>query len=71
MKIRTTTYRICVRTGKRQAPQRHRVINATEQGLLETLSEEQVKQLKENGKVWNEVKFPNIVHWFELYEIVE
>lgn len=71
MRLRTTTYRICVRTGERKPPQQHRVINTTADRLLQVLSKEQVKELIENGRLWNEVNMPNVLHYFELYEIIE
>ena len=70
MKIKTTTYPIS-KTGERKPPQKHRTIETTEEKLLLIMSEKELIELLRDGCVWIEFKLPNVLHYFELYEIVE
>ena len=71
MKIKTTTYPICAKTGERKPPQKHRTIETTEDKLLLVMSEKELIELLRDGSVWIEFNLPNVLHYFELYEIVE
>ena len=72
MNIKTTTYPVCIKTGKVREPKKHLTHKGvTKEGLLNVLTPEQYKTLVEDGRVWKEYRFPNVLHFFELYEVVE
>ena len=71
MDIKSTSYTVSVQTGEVIEETNHRVHRGcTDDGLLGVMTAEQLKELKERGVVWTELK-TSFLHVVERYEIVE
>lgn len=71
MNIKSTSYTVSVKTGEVIKKTNHRVHRGcTDEGLLGVLSPSELKELKENGFVWTEMK-TSFLHVVERYELVE
>lgn len=71
MNIKSTTYQMSLKTGEVVNETNHRVQRGvTDEGLLGIMTEGELKELKEMGCVWTELKLP-FLHTVTRYEIVE
>lgn len=71
MDIKSTTYRLDLKTGEVVNQTNHRVQRGvSDEGLLGVMTEAELKELKAKGFVWTELKHP-FLHTMTRYEIKE
>lgn len=71
MNIKSKTLTVSVKTGEVISETNHRVKRGlVEERLLRIMSEAELKELKEKGFVWTELKLP-FLHTLTRYELVE
>lgn len=71
MDIKSTTYRLDLKTGEIVNETNHRVQRGlVEERLLLIMSEGELEELKAKGFVWTELKLP-FLHTLTRYELVE
>ena len=71
MNFKSTSYRLSLKTGEVVEQTNHRVQRGViEKNLLDVMTEAQLKELKDTGSVWTELKTP-FLHVLQRYELVE
>ena len=71
MDIKSTTYRLSLKTGEIVEQTNHRAKRGiADKNLLGVMTEAELKELKEKGVVWTELK-TSFLHVVKRYEIIK